>query len=151
MILGFFGLLDYFKKKLCAAVKGTIGAKAIHTPPKTWTVWLTKPCWPAPAQPQNLAWNWLFDTGRVHGPWRHQKRAPCSHPGHSWGRLGALFSLQNKIEIFLKKIQYQWTHVFKILREFDTLYEYYGHFYQDILSAIPISYFMPILIALLHL
>ena len=23
----------------------------------------------------------------------------------------------------------QWTHVFKILREIDTLYEYYRHFY----------------------
>ena len=59
---------------------------------QTWTIWVTKPCWPAsvPMQAYNLSWNCLFDTGRVHSPWRHQKWALCSHLGRSWGHLGAL-------------------------------------------------------------
>ena len=34
-------------------------------------------------------------------------------------------------DIFLTEYR-QWTHVFKILREIDLLYEYYGHFHHVI-------------------
>ena len=35
-------------------------------------------------------------------------------------------------EIGKLRMYRQWTHVFKILREIDLLYEYYGHFHHVI-------------------
>ena len=32
------------------------------------------------------------------------------------------------LDVKVVKMYRQWTHVFKILREIDLLYEYYGHF-----------------------
>ena len=49
---------------------------------------------------------WPDTAGRVHIPWRHQKRAPCSLPGRSRGPLEALFSLwDKKLKIFFWKNQ----------------------------------------------